>query len=648
MGFKAPLAYCSSFYFVCRKDGMERKYMMYEGEEVNTIDLLYEAPTEQPNGVKVIVPINYYDRHNFEKKIKEQLAYFENVYFDVPGIPNDFSILRSEHFQFSPLAANNYLHICLDNVYYPLDHQKLGIDSIYLPIGLRFSLSDGIFPTPNREAIRYTQEAKDVILKKLENLANHFVEKYNETVKDTDDFKKIYEHHTSSKRHLKIGKDLWDIHPLARFASIQMAVPKMNQVKLLDMKRMVRNQEYILGEFVPKFIVTSKSVRDSKHYYGLGNIDRMKKVNYYYESDRIPGIKKDYLRSLQKDRWDEATIFRKKGNFPLFKKGGGYDNYYTILDLKNYPKDQWRQIIKEFQFVVNGITKEFVNIDTLEVPEDFIEARKKQKQSAIVISGGVKARRVKLKGEFVCKQAEDLERYVDGKNCKWVSATYDMASFHRNKFILVYGKQSDVEAMDRWYGASKRHNIRFAILSERELKVVEKIELHNLMPFSKFMEGKSKPFQRIATACLIDKFLNEHKNLFTYAYHLQDISLDLYNRLDDLKTYRHKHFYSSSSTLRDAIVAHATEVNCFDTDIIDEFNKVKTICEKLPFLNAMLGNIPRYSGSLEHTQMKQSLIDLFKYHKHRIDWKNYKIRLNDDVVETELTLETVAELINED
>ena len=28
LGFKAPLAYSSSFYFVCRKDGHERKYMM--------------------------------------------------------------------------------------------------------------------------------------------------------------------------------------------------------------------------------------------------------------------------------------------------------------------------------------------------------------------------------------------------------------------------------------------------------------------------------------------------------------------------------------------------------------------------------------------------------------------------------------------
>jgi len=58
LGFKAPLAYCSSFYFIARKHGMERKYMMYEGEEVNTIDLLYSKPTSERNGVKVIIPVN--------------------------------------------------------------------------------------------------------------------------------------------------------------------------------------------------------------------------------------------------------------------------------------------------------------------------------------------------------------------------------------------------------------------------------------------------------------------------------------------------------------------------------------------------------------------------------------------------------------
>ena len=169
LGFKAPLAYSSSFYFVCRKNGMERKYMMYEGEDTNTIDLLYETPTTERNGVKVIIPVKYKDHYTFKNKIKEQLCYFEDVYFDVPGdssITNDFTIVRHEHFQFSEMSTDNRLHICLDNVYYPLDFDKIGIKQIAFPVALRFDLTDGIFPTPNRESINKNLTLKFIKLNK--------------------------------------------------------------------------------------------------------------------------------------------------------------------------------------------------------------------------------------------------------------------------------------------------------------------------------------------------------------------------------------------------------------------------------------------------------------------------------------------------
>ena len=51
-------------------------------------------------------------------------------------------------------------------MYYPIDFAKLGISSISFPVGLRFNLSDGIFPTPNRESIN-----KDLTLK-FTNLNN--------------------------------------------------------------------------------------------------------------------------------------------------------------------------------------------------------------------------------------------------------------------------------------------------------------------------------------------------------------------------------------------------------------------------------------------------------------------------------------------
>ena len=61
----------------------------------------YEKPTSERNGVKVIIPVKYSDQYNFSRKIKEQLAYFQNVYFKVDGISNDFSIYRGENYQLS-------------------------------------------------------------------------------------------------------------------------------------------------------------------------------------------------------------------------------------------------------------------------------------------------------------------------------------------------------------------------------------------------------------------------------------------------------------------------------------------------------------------------------------------------------------------
>ena len=64
----------------------------------------------------------------------------------------------------------------------------------------------------------------------------------------------------------------------------------------------------------------------------------------------------------------------------------------------------------------------------------------------------------------------------------------------------------------------------------------------------------------------------------------------------------------------------------------------------------MMGNIYRYGKMTnnEGNQMIQAFIDLFKYHKHRIDWKNYRIRFNEDLpLEQTLTTETVEELITQ-
>lgn len=648
LGFKAPLAYTSSFYFVARKDGMERKYMMYEGEEVNSIDLLYEAPTDQPSGVKVIVPVNYHDKYDFVRKTKEQLAYFENVYFNVLDneVSNDFTIHRSEHYQASSLSRDSYLHICLDNVYYPLDFSKLGISKITIPVGLRFSLNDGLFPTPNRESIRYTKEAKDIILAKIGLLVDHLIVKYNETVADSDDFLAVMKYHSTNRRNISIpGKDNYnvDLTDLVSYGSVTVASPNVSSLKKLSLQRLVRNKEYILGEYDRKFELNNSRMSQIKSYWRTGinpiNIDN---DTYYIYSEKISGAMKDYMKSIAKAHTNVYFI-RKVKTFKLGKvlKTNDYDTYISLLDLNNYPKIEWRQIITEFQTVLASLTAKFINLDEVVIPQAFLDSRKKQRGITITV-GGTKVRRVKLEGEVIGRQLVDLERSVDGKNSKLVSKIYGLAEMHKYKKLVVYGTQADIPTMDNLYSIINKNKIELAVFSERELKTLSTVDVHNLIPLTKFMEGKNKPFKRIVTAHLIDKLHTKFTRSFIRREKLGLISTDLYEKMARLNDYRNQHHCNGNSTVHAAMLEVAETHNLFDMEIYHEYVEVKSILERLPFIEAMADKI--HSSDYNESEIINAFRDLFKYHKHKIDWKHYNITLNEEPV-VELTENSVEELV---
>ena len=630
LGFKAPLAYCSSFYFVCRKNGVERKYMMYEGEEVNTIDLLYEALTTERNGVKVIVPVRYYDRHSFITKINEQLAYFENVYFDVDGIDNDFTIIRHEHFQWSPLSKNNNLHICLDNVYYPLDFQKVGIDSFYFPIALRFSLTDGLFPTPNRESLRYTADAKAVIMKKLQSVANYFVEKYNETVKDTDDIWAAMQHYRYSQRLITFmngAYDRWDVQPFSRYATVGFTSPKVNGLYYHTVEYYNRISEYMIGEYEMKHEIYRGKFCKANSYTRLSQ--KMNETIYIY-SDRISGLKKEYLKSINK-RGETQYIVKKKFSYKLGNAklaASGYENYYKILDLGKFPKSEWRNVIKEFQKFVGNVTSRFINLDTLELPQAFIDSKKKVTINGVAVG---KERRKKLQGEVTGKIASALERTVYGQHSKFVSTVIQMENAHRKPYLTVYGSASNQTLFDQMFSVFNPQKTRFVLFSERELANLKDLDLHNWIHIDKFMKGDNTVFKRAATAHLINQLIADYHDVFTRLERVSLISTDLYNKMTELNDYARKNHLSGDHRLYESIIKIAEENNLFDLSIYSVYKDVKALFEKLPFIKPMFSASSRWNHKTADG-MTLAICDLFKYYKQRIDWKHYNVKLNADVV----------------
>jgi len=665
LGFKAPLAYSSSFYFVCRKDGMERKYMMYEGDDFNKIDLLHETKTTEKNGVKVIIPVKWGDRYEFIKKTKEQLAYFEGVYFNFQNvgdtIDNNFKIFRSKEFQISELTDDHSLHICLDNVYYPIDFQKLGIPKLDLQIGLRFGLTDGLFPTPNREAIRYTQEAKKVILDKIEKFSDYMVTSFNTNMKETDDVKAIFRYYNARRKYIMIEEKDYDITSLIDKSTVKLIKPKMKGITLLDLEHLAKHNEYMFKEYEKKYILQNDRFSANKGNWntqvGVDTFNDSFSAIYLY-SEKIGVNKKNYVKTLHPTNgYTKRVAFIKKTmefglkgkkdktGLKLFRSNhiDTYDNYIKILELKNYKKADWRKVIEEFKFVLSLFFKDIKNLDDLVVPQSWLDARKKKTKKVYSnVSGGIT--QLKLEGEIICKKAEDLLRYVDGKNAKFTPDRYHLEKIYREPKLIVYAEHGSQDKLDRLYHISKKQKMAYITLSQREMNVVKDLEIHNFIPIEKFMEGKNKPFRRLVTGALITRLKRKYRNVFNKREKLKSVCKDLMDKLDLISQYENNQIEVRHDNMYDALIEVANTHNLYDETIYPEYLECKAILESLPFLEPFMDVTSHYLN--EEDPLLDALTDLFKYYKYKVNFERYHMRLNEDLpLEETLTEETVEELV---
>jgi hypothetical protein len=528
-------------------------------------------------------------------------------------------------------------------VYYPLDFNKLGISQLEFPVALRFSLTDGIFPTPNREAIRYTQEAKDIILQRLGQMSDFFIEKYNREMENCTTFDQVIEFHTTNRRSVEIvpGKSL-NVGYLSVFSDVVMNEPKMEGVKHLNLKKLVDNSEYILNEYAVTYTLNRGKFREVKSGSWESNISRnnVRTGNTYMYSSRISELKKAYMRThLQNSTFTNYYFVKRVGTFSLFNKNDGSsyskslkrDNYYQLLELSKIKKEHWREAIAEFQGIVKSMISGFKNLDDVIVPDSFIQSRK-QTNARIGVT-----RREKLAGDIIVKKAAPLERFVEGKNCKFVADTWSLKEMAKKKCLLVYGHHDDALKLDKLHGISYgRMDITIISLSSREIKVLENLELNNAMSYSKFMEGTNKPFKKLITAWLINQLMNDQGYVFRKYNVLTDVSTELVDKIRMLDMYKQKNYTQANAEIYQAMYEVAKENNLFDYSIYHEYIRMKETLERLYFLNALLGSLNFYSyNSSLPLGVERAIVDLMKYHKFKVNLKHYT-RLTEEKLEEEV------------
>lgn len=641
LGFKAPLSYSSSFIFICRKDNIERKYMMSEGEEGNNIDLLFECVTPEENGVKIIVPVEYKDRAHFKDKITEQLAYFEDVYFNVDGIENDFSILREEHFQVSEISNEYNMHLCLDNVYYPIDFNKLGISPINIKIGLRFSLTDGLFPTPSRENLIYSENTKKIILDKIKLVSEFMVNKYNEDMKETENLKEIFNYYQYDNKNVTINNYTFSINSILKFTDIKIVKPKLKGIEKLCLKQLYFNRDNLTQEYTVTHRIYNYSINGVKNGYSRHlKIENFPMSNLYLYSEEVSFMKKEYLKDLVKG---EAFLIKKKMDFKLKKRNLGFDSLHSILNLEAHPKEDWRQVITEFRTIQNLYINQFHNVDLIEPTKEWLEARKKQR---VYVSTGRKA---KLTGEISCKMGKHLSRSNGNRNCKFEADTLQLEGLHKKPLFYIYSLHEDYLKLDELFNSDtnswsytpgkNKERLRFFTVSPSEYKKLEQLDVHNLISYNKFMEGDNKPYRRIVTAQLINKLINTQTNVFGNISFIKTISGPLYDKLKTLEDYKKENYYSISNDVSKAMIDVAEDKNLFDTETFVLYKEVKDTLDKLYFLNTLMGRF-KASYSSDKEELIPIIIDLCKYNKFKLDYTKYNLPVVEEPV--------IEEIIEED
>ena len=189
--------------------------------------------------------------------------------------------------------------------------------------------------------------------------------------------------------------------------------------------------------------------------------------------------------------------------------------------------------------------------------------------------------------------------------------------------------EDDITVMDKLYHIMNSNKIRFVYFSSREIENVKKLNLHNWMSYDEFMKGENKVFKRTVTAYLIKKFRDVNRNLFDKNSSFYKVNFTFYNKIDDLDDYRTKWNMGHTTDYSgfDIMLEIAEKKNLFDTTIYQTYLDVKAITERLPFINFLLGK-----SGWDATEMMKYVKDLFKYHKFRMDYKNYKHNVVEEVV----------------
>lgn len=623
LGFKAPLSYTDSFMFITNYEGRQYRYMMYKSETGTKIDLISDIEdVTNKNGTTVSIQLkSRLDYSEFILKIREQLAYFEGVYFGVAGINNNFKIIKSEDWKYSELnGTGSGMHICLSDVRYDIDWSKLGIPKINIPIGLNFNIEDGLLPIPSREDIKYTEEAKELIKVKIAAVADYFVKKFNESITEAKNFKDIY---TKFNNHtVNIEGQFFDVNPLLKYSYIKPESPRLEGIKLLDLEDLALQYQRIFDHYEIRGRIRSGSFSGKYTEEAASDIMIGSTTYKIIRAEKAPkGVELEYLKGL----YPYSEFLYKKGSRKLGDNSyrGWREESYTyrqLLKLDEYPRSQWRDMIKELQKIEEDIVSVYPKLEDIKPTQEWLEARKANRAKG--------TRTVAGNEEIILKIGRRAER---GDNnlvfkaqvpikVKSIGKTY--------KSLIVYGVNEQKEELGKMArllkmgknGGKATRRVALAIINKYDKKKVQ--NLSNLISIEEFMKGNNKPFKVFASAMLINGLIQKNEMIFENVDFIANLSTPFAKKMRKLVKYQSenypKGYYDEEDNFISEIIKVATENNLFDERIMNIYKEVNDKIGKYNFVKYL-----NDTHSPEKEECFDLCVELLKARKIRMNWRNY-------------------------
>lgn len=573
IGSKSIMCYTNSFFVDTCFDGIKYLYSISPNEEgVPRIDLLHEEKTELSNRSKLWFyfkkdePNNYYrsskkESEKFIEGARRKTAYFDNLVYDLdPSLTNLNSYKRIEgnHFVYSEMQPFNNLHILLGQVPYEIDFQLLGIPTINIPIAVK--VSEGVMPVPTREAIKWSDRAKDAIKEAIKNASTELVEYCNKTRVDVTDWK-VWLKTRDSQPHVTLGKDSININELVKYATSPLKPIVFTPLKDVDI---VDNLGY--SNLFPFHCV-------AKIQNGRKSDNRVDNVKYTNDNKKlsIEGQFKSKVNSHIGKSDSLVYVFRKK-NYKL-------KDYKSLLMLKRTNRHTWRSQIVAYQNFVDIEWQNINSYDDIVVPKE-----------------------VKVKGIRTVKPRDVVNIHVLREREKYDSTfksatdVYPIKDFEDKQFnkLCIYGTKEDAVELDAIWRCVSNNSILLFHVTENNHKYLNK---HNFVHVKNWK--KTKAFSRIITAYHIRKLLNNNDK-FTgetnwrgnyqegfYSHNLKRLSSSYKELIQELYEYQKKNLKATDEFNKDfmeSCIETANVQKLWDYSIYHKVQELEDVIEKFRFV----------------------------------------------------------------